>query len=343
MQEWRLTRLNGEFCVAWDEPQPNGAAPARRRYRLGTSDAREAETLAPARYSKLSRPSGTTVAHLWKGYVLDNAGKAVIETMVHTWKAIGPYFGQKEGAELTLEECRAYTDRRRSTAYFTSKTGVQKFVQDGTVHTELGHLRTVLVWAKDNKLIAEAPRIERPSKPEPKDFHLTRVEVRKLLDAAKSPHIVLAIRLLIATGARVTAALELTWDRVDFEREMIQLRNPFDRARRKGRATVPMNQSLRVELEKAGKRKITNYVIEYACTNVKSIKKGLGSASRAAGLTGVSPHVLRHSAAVWLAEDGHDMEEIAQFLGHDDVNVTRKIYARFSPTYLRKLANSLDI
>ncbi|MGV8936413.1 MAG: hypothetical protein ACOH2J_04775 [Allorhizobium sp.] len=47
-----------------------------------------------------------------------------------------------------------------------------------------------------------------------------------LVDAAKASHIALAIRLMIATGARNEAALQLTWDRVDFDRRMIQLRNP---------------------------------------------------------------------------------------------------------------------
>ena len=66
-------------------------------------------------------------------------------------------------------------------------------------------------------------------------------------------------------------------------------------------------------------------------------------AGEAIGRPDVSPHMLRHSAAVWLAEDGHSMHEIAQFLGHDDVKTTTKIYARFSPTHLRKLADSLAV
>ncbi len=37
------------------------------------------------------------------------------------------------------------------------------------------------------------------------------------------------------------------------------------------------------------------------------------------------------------------MEEIQQFLGHSDINVTRKIYARFSPSYLREAAEALEI
>jgi hypothetical protein len=37
------------------------------------------------------------------------------------------------------------------------------------------------------------------------------------------------------------------------------------------------------------------------------------------------------------------MEEIQQFLGHSDINVTRKIYARFSPDYLKEAAEALEI
>ncbi len=37
-----------------------------------------------------------------------------------------------------------------------------------------------------------------------------------------------------------------------------------------------------------------------------------------------------------------DMEEIAQYLGHDDSRITRRVYARFSPKHLRKAAESLD-
>jgi len=36
------------------------------------------------------------------------------------------------------------------------------------------------------------------------------------------------------------------------------------------------------------------------------------------------------------------MEEISQYLGHEDVEVTRRVYARFSPTYLRKAARVLE-
>jgi integrase len=329
MSDWRLTRLKGEFCLTWDDPTvPTG----RRRYRLGTSDPKEAARLAPSRYADLTRPAGTTVADLWTAYTKDMAGRSVVGTMVHTWKALRDRFGPIEADAVTIADCRAHTAYRRNSN-----------IKDGTIHTELGHLRMVLVWAKKHRLIPVAPDIERPSKPEPKDAYLTKDEARSLIEASKAPHIGLAIRLMIGTGARNEAALQLTWDRVNFESGMIQLRNPFDRSHRKGRATVPMNDLLRTALAVAKKSSLSPFVVEWAGSPVKSIKRGLKAAGAAIGRPDISPHMLRHSAAVWLAEDGHSMAEISQFLGHNDVKTTTRIYARFSPTHLRKLADSLAI
>jgi hypothetical protein len=83
-------------------------------------------------------------------------------------------------------------------------------------------------------------------------------------------------------------------------------------------------------------------VIEWAGENVASVKRGVAKAGERAGIGHVTAHMLRHSAAVHMAEDGIPMEEIAQFLGHADVGITRRVYARFSPTYLRKAAKSVD-
>lgn len=326
MPEWRLTRLNGEFCVAWDDGD------IRRRYRLGTADRAEAARRAPARYAELTRPRGKTVKELWAGYTNDMSGRAVVGTMTHTWKALRARFGDLDGDAVSIVDCREHTAERRAAG-----------IKDGTIHTELGHLRMVLLWARKHRLISEAPSIERPSKPEPKDAYLTRDEARRLLETTKTPHVRLAIMLMIGTGARNEAALQLTWDRVDMDRRMIQLRNPFDQAQRKGRATVPMNDKLHEALQEAKSGALTPFVIEWAGRPVKSIKRGLKASGEAIGRPDLSPHMLRHSAAVWLAEDGHDMHKISQFLGHSDVKTTTRVYARFSPTHLRSLADSLAV
>lgn len=147
--------------------------------------------------------------------------------------------------------------------------------------------------------------------------------------------------LAIATAGRKTAILQLTWDRVDFTRGIIRL-GVVGEKNRKGRATVPMTERAREMLDTAKRAAQTPYVVEYVGSKVLDIKKGFAGAVRRAKLDDVTPHDLRHNAAVWMAEGGSSMDEIAQYLGHSDPIITFKVYARFSPTYLRKAASHLD-
>ena len=206
-------------------------------------------------------------------------GRAVVGTMRYTWKALRSRFGNMAGEAISVADCRAHTAERR-----------RAMIGDGTIYTELGHLRMVLRWAEKHQLIAHAPYIERPPKPEPKNAFLTREEAVSLIEAANAHHVRLAILLMLGTGARVSAALELTWDRVDFERGVIQLRNPLDNARRKGRATVPMNDMLRAELAKAYEGALTTFVIEWAGKPVRSLKRGLKAAGGARTTGRFTPH-----------------------------------------------------
>lgn len=325
MPEWRITRLRGKLALTFER------GGKRHRHSLGTDDPRQAYLIAPAVFAELTRPTGRTVQDLWTAYTLDKAGKAVLVTMEFTWRALRERFGSRDGENITKDDCRAHVEARR-----------QAGIGDGTIHTELGHLRTVLKWAEANKLIGKAPAIERPTKPEPKERHLTRDEAQRILAAAKAPHLKTAIHLMLGTAARITAILELTWDRVDFDRRMIQLRDPDDKVKRKGRAVVPINNTLMTALRDAKAGSLSEYVVEWAGEPVKSLKRGIATAAREAKTPDVSAHVFRHTAAVWMAEAGVPMEEISQYLGHNSVEITRRVYARYSPEHLRKAAAALD-
>ncbi|WP_342643487.1 tyrosine-type recombinase/integrase [Rhodoligotrophos ferricapiens] len=326
-QQYRIARYRGKFALVFYDERGD-----RHRHSLNTDDKGTAERIAPAIYADLTRPSGRDVEAIWKAYVADHSGRAVLKTMEHTWKALKDRFGPMAPENITIADCRAHVDARRNAG-----------IKDGTIHTELGHLRMVLLWGEKHKLVDRAPHIERPSKPKPKDLHLIRQEARRLIDAADFPHVKLFIILALGTGARARALLQLTWDRCDFEREKIDLRNPEITTPHKGRAIVPMNRMVKAALLEA-KRMRTNdiYVIEWAGKPIESVKKGLAAAAVKAGLPKVSPHMLRHTAAVHMVEAGRSMEEVAQYLGHNDVEVTRKVYARFSPNHLREAASVLE-
>jgi len=85
---------------------------------------------------------------------------------------------------------------------------------------------------------------------------------------------------------------------VDFKRRQIHLRDPNNKTCRKGRAVVPITNSLLAALQEARQSALTDYVIEWAGAPVKSIKKGIATTARNAGIDDVSPHIFRHTAAV---------------------------------------------
>lgn len=326
MRDYRIGRLKGKFVVTWiDETR------TRRRYRL------DADTLSAAQREaidlirrKTAPATGLTVADVWRGYCEDHAGRPATVTMGYTWKAIGPHFGHLRPDQITLGHSRSYSAAR-------AKEGRAP----GTVWTELGHLRTALNWAHKTGQIDRSPHIERPQKPAPKDRYLTRTEARRLIDAAREPHIRLAILLMLSTAGRVGAILDLTWTRVDLDRNQINLRTDSI-GPRKGRAVVPINKGLRAALTVAREAAMSEFVVEWAGGRVRSIRRGFMSAAEGAGLEGVSPHTLRHTSAVHMAEAGVPMDQISQYLGHSNVQITASVYARFSPDFLADAADVLD-
>lgn len=323
--DYRLGRLNGRWVVTWWEGEK------RQRYRLKATARADAEREAIDKIrEKIAPVQHRTVEHLWEAYRTEKQGRRVASAMQFEWRAMKDHFGHLRPDQVTVETCRAYTDKRR-------KAGKH----DGTIWTELGHLRTVFRWAAEARLIEHAPKVERPPKPAPKDRYLTSEEIHRLLAVPMAHHIKLCILLMLSTASRIGALLELRWSRVDFERGQIDLRSS-DIGPRKGRAVVPMNAGLKAALQTAKAGALTDFVIEWAGQPVKSIKTGLNAATKAAKLTKVSPHVFRHTGAVHLAANGVAMSKISQYLGHSNTSVTERVYARFAPDHLREEAAILD-
>lgn len=98
----------------------------------------------------------------------------------------------------------------------------------------------------------------------------------------------------------------------------------------------------RAALSEAHRHSLSEFVIEWNGKQVGSIKTGFRKAVKAAGLSDVTPHVLRHTAAVHLAAAGVPMQKIAQYLGHSSTSITESVYARYAPDHLREESNILD-
>lgn len=208
-------------------------------------------------------------------------------------------------------------------------------------HESIGHLRSALRYAERTGLIEKAPHIWRPAKPETDKRILNAGEARQLIDAADAPHVRLAILLLLGTAGRVGAILDLEWERVDFNRGVINLRLA-DSATRKGRAVVPMNAMTRAALQTARDAALTDYVVEYGSGPVKSIRKGFMGAVKRSRIGHVRIHDIRHTAAVTMLSSGVPLEMVSQALGHSNTSITFKTYARYLPEHLSPAINVLD-
>lgn len=128
----------------------------------------------------------------------------------------------------------------------------------------------------------------RPPKPSPRDRHLTHVEIGRLLAADCEPYIALAITLMLSTAARVTAVLELTWDRVDMIRGQIDLRRDTT-GPRKSRAVVPMKSGARAALTAAKEAALSDQVIEWAGGAGETDPQGVPAGGRLGGPQGCVP------------------------------------------------------
>jgi integrase len=271
-----------------------------------------------------ARPKGDTVTDVMASYLEYKSDRPSAERMDFAWKRLKPHFGPYRPDQITRDTCKMYIAKRR-------KAGAG----NGTIIKELTTLRAAIRHHDKN---CGADFVFPPSPP-PKDRFLTKDEYKRLLAACKYAHVKLFVALALTTAGRKEAILDLTWDRVDFATGNINLGRG---TRQKGRAIVKMGPELRKLLTESQEGATTDYVIEWAGDRVKNIRKAFDKACALANLKDVTPHVLRHTAAVWMAEEGQSMSVIAQHLGHRDTHTTERVYARFSPSYLEKTTSILD-
>lgn len=322
MSEYRLVWHRDQWSLAFTEP-----GKGRVRVATGTDERGAAEAIASRIWRERQRPRSERVTDLWTPYAADRVAAGSANARYSSlWKALEPHFGYKLGTAITKADCRDYAAARKRAGKANS-----------TVRTELEALRACLRWHYGK----DAPQIPSPPPSKPRDRYLTKAEAQRLLDSIEAPHVRLFVILALTTGARMGAILDLTWDRVDFEHGTIDF-NPAGRdITNKRRTVVPMNRRAREALEEAYPGRFTDHVIEYGKKPVASVKKAITSAARRAKVS-CSPHVFRHSAAVWMAQDNVAMEKIAQYLGHTSTRITFSTYARFSPRFMEDAAAALD-
>lgn len=263
--------------------------------------------------------------------------KAADATVGYHMKRLKPFFKEMALSHISNQIIREYTGKRLVTKVTIGTEKGDRTVSPATVRRELDTLSAAFGYARREGYIKEVPHIEKPKASQPRERWLTHEEAGRLLEAAASnKRLLLFIEIAMNTGARPSSIIELKWFQVDLEERLIHF-NPEGRTQtHKHRPTVYINDGLLASLLQAGKKKKSEFVLG----GIKGVKHTFKRACERAGLEGVTPYTLRHTAITWAVRGGHSLALAGQLAGHKDPRTTMR-YAKHDPSFTSDIVGSL--
>jgi integrase/recombinase XerD len=189
-----------------------------------------------------------------------------------------------------------------------------------------------------------ADLIESPQKGSYLPNYLSQNDIEKLLTTPDVSTVTglrdrAMLELMYACGLRVSEAIKVTTRDIDLDAGILTTTGKGNKTRR-----VPVGTSavewVRSYLALRRKRDdlITNdlFVTPAGKTLTRqAVHAMIRDHAARCGLTGVSPHTLRHSFATHLVQNDADIRSVQQMLGHADISTTQ-IYTHITSPQLRK-------
>lgn len=219
----------------------------------------------------------------------------------------------------------------------------------GATTSQIRKLRVALsamfATAVDDGLLRSNPvqgvRIPAGRGEEPTDDRkaLTRAELRLLLAATPDDWRRLFLEFLAHTGLRISEAIGLTWEHVELgESPRVRVREQFYRGERRGlksgagRRDVPLSAGMAARLlahrrdTYRGPRAPVFASKVGTELNVNNLRNRiLDPAAKSIGLS-VGFHAFRHTCASLLFEQGRNVKQVSEWLGHSDPSFTLRTY-----------------
>ncbi|WP_052041931.1 tyrosine-type recombinase/integrase [Paracoccus sphaerophysae] len=278
---------------------------------------------------------------------VDDKSSAIrsVGTLVYSVQALAPFWGDLTCDAVKGSTCRLYAKERAKPRPVTTTTRTGKeFTRlrsagPSTVRRDLGVLQAALNYAHDEGLLIHPISVTLPEAGQPRDHWLTRDEVACLIRHAE-PHIRRFIIMSIYTGRRASAVLELIWTRVDLVGGTIRFRADGQSETNKRRGRVRLPRQLKGHMRRwAGGR--GTHVVMFRGKAVASVKTGIAKAAARAGLEGVTPHVLKHTAITWAIKDGMQVEDAAEYFD-TSAETIRKHYWHHSPHHQERAVEIIE-
>lgn len=155
---------------------------------------------------------------------------------------------------------------------------------------------------------------------------------------------------LAMCGGRWSEVASLTWDRIDFDNRLIRLWGNKDKEERLVPLPTPFFEVL--QRRRAERHPVSPLVFaKYDGSQRSAPSDGVRSAMRACGLDRpdlvaahghATIHSLRHTFASWLIQNGADLSEVQEALGHSSLEMTRRYASLAKRKTVAKLAGILN-
>jgi integrase len=316
-----------------------------------------------------------TIADLWELYMRKLAKGRSQPRAARSWdQVMKQHFGHLTVPEVTDQIVQDYVRRRVSGRLSCSGMGDKlkgKPVKEGTVRNEIVLLLACMNYASQRehgKRLFDPTLIEAfdmPEQSKPRDRALEGREIDALLAAARRragdtlSRVEIFLHLALGTAGREAAIRGLTFGRVSFEKRRIDLDDGKRLRGDKRRASVYMNDTLFAVLKRALAESDLSVSIErrFVLGHAGPVWSALQRVVYDAGLappdwrppaynvqpkaTGISPHVLRHTAATHMVAAGIPLAQVARYLGNS-ISMIEKVYSHLQPDHLKDAADVMS-
>lgn len=169
---------------------------------------------------------------------------------------------------------------------------------------------------------------------------LSKEEVKKMIYATENLKHKLIIMFLYYAGLRLNEVINLRWQDIDYDREIIHIKD----AKGSKDRVVFLHRELKKLLEIYSENIREGVVLASQRSgryNKRTIQKIVKNAAVKSDITkNVTPHTLRHSFATHLLEAGADIRYIQHLLGHKNLKTTQ-IYTHIANKDIKKLSKFL--
>jgi len=161
-------------------------------------------------------------------------------------------------------------------------------------------------------------------------IYLTQDEMRELINTAVDPRDNIIVKMLYATGVRVSELVNIKKEDIDFHRNTIKV---FGKGAKERVVLVPDAMIAQIESYCQGladDQKLFDLSIRTVERDIKMLAAKAGINKK------VTPHKFRHSFATHMLQNGGNVVAIQKLLGHTSLNTTQ-IYTHYSVDELKDM------